>query len=639
MRRTTLGPTNGAPPGRAAQSSVGGMALKPHDRRASAAPSFSGRRQSSMAPSVAGGFGGAGGRRQSSIPGRRGPSMAHGGRRTDSRPLHDRAFMQTCTKDIVSFVLQNGYSMPISPKILTNPSSRDFQNIFLFLVRYVDPSFEFRGRFEDEIPALLKRVGYPFTVSKSALSAVGSPHAWPALLGVLTWILELIKYDLAKGERDDADADGGIAAGGLVEEEDGVPLHSGPTEEEFQPFIVQAIHLAYDDFLVRENDTHPELDRQFQEQTEAKNAGVRERVAAQEERHAERSESLAAMRAQPETLVQLEQHRATLKENITKFNMLLPSQRDHKAGVDRKLADKLAEAESLEHAIQEKQGAIASLQAIVASQVAASIDVEKIASDRANAKQMLAKLGVELATAEDELKEAMAESARHEAAISDGQRQYRKDAESIMFIPETARNANGVDFRIELNDDQVSLSTEVGDRVLPALRGLKDGYYKRHAELQSEELTMQDRLDAFEDELMHRGDGKRKLETRLAKEDRVYKSEKAAMAEQLRTSSETVAKSEEEIGERLRKAEESARESARSLESTESQLRMFQENFASERNRMGRALLRHIERLHGYMMAAKQETPVVSRYFADEKIKAEEMGDATVQFDDGGRDD
>ena len=37
-----------------------------------------------------------------------------------------------------------------------------------------------------QVPQLYKRLKYPFQISKSNLTAVGSPHTWPSLLAALT---------------------------------------------------------------------------------------------------------------------------------------------------------------------------------------------------------------------------------------------------------------------------------------------------------------------------------------------------------------------------------------------------------------------------------------------------------------------
>lgn len=76
-----------------------------------------------------------------------------------------------------------------------------------------------------------------------------------------------------------------------------------------------------------------------------------------------------------------------------------------------------------------------------------------------------------------------------------------------MVILETAQNANRTDYRLELDEDRLILSADVDDKVLPALRELKDAYNKHHASLQNDERTMRDEIDFREEELMHEGNG------------------------------------------------------------------------------------------------------------------------------------
>lgn len=99
-----------------------------------------------------------------------------------------------CIKNLIGFLAKSGYDKPISQKILTAPSTKDFQQIFKFLYAKIDPTYEFGKKFEDEVPGLLKGIRYPYAndISKSSLLAVGSIHAWPALLAMLNWIVELI---------------------------------------------------------------------------------------------------------------------------------------------------------------------------------------------------------------------------------------------------------------------------------------------------------------------------------------------------------------------------------------------------------------------------------------------------------------
>lgn len=86
-------------------------------------------------------------------------------------------------------------SAQCSRQVLSSPTTKDFNNIMLFLLRQLDPTAA-KGpvKMEEEVPALYKRLRYPFQISKSNLTAVGSPHTWPSILAALTWLVELLNY-------------------------------------------------------------------------------------------------------------------------------------------------------------------------------------------------------------------------------------------------------------------------------------------------------------------------------------------------------------------------------------------------------------------------------------------------------------
>jgi kinetochore protein NDC80 len=584
-----------------------------------------GRRQSAMpAPP--------GGRRQSTVPGHRGASMAYNGRRTDPRPTTDRVYQQQCVQAIVTFVCENGYTMPITPKILTNPTTKDFQNIFLFMMRYLDASFKFEKRFDDEMPAVMKSLGYPFTISKSSLSAIGSPHAWPTLLGVLTWLLNLIRCDMAKSLNDEQPSQRSYVTGGNIdceEQEQG----EVPRDKENE-MLVQNTIAAYREFLTG-SDVFPELDEEMRKTFEDENIETREDISRLKIRIIEQSQKLDFLHSQPSPLVRLNEHTKSLRDNIDKFNVLNPKLVEHRAFVEGKLIEKHSESEALQIVIRGMSEEIASLKTVITRQQENAIDVEKIAKDRANLKEALSKLKEERTAAETDLNACNDRLSLETTAVTDGLRRYHKGAGSLLFIPGTAKNASGVDFRInvlaadESSPQQQLLSIDVSESVIPALREQKDAFSQRHSALRSEDLALQDKLDADEDLLIMNRDNHKKQETRLAKFDREYKAEKAAMADQLKTTSEQALMREEEISERRRCAEESVRESERTIENLVSQLRSFEENFASERYRFGTLVMQHCRRMHEHNSSIQDSTQIVVRHFNEEFQNVDEQ-DITV---------
>ena len=64
------------------------------------------------------------------------------------------------------------------------------------MVKLLWPDFAFGKKAEEQVPDVLKILGYPFVISKTAMYSVGSPHTWPTLLAALTWLRETIQVCL-----------------------------------------------------------------------------------------------------------------------------------------------------------------------------------------------------------------------------------------------------------------------------------------------------------------------------------------------------------------------------------------------------------------------------------------------------------
>ncbi|KAI8815759.1 HEC/Ndc80p family-domain-containing protein [Fimicolochytrium jonesii] len=125
----------------------------------------------------------------------------------DPRPIRDKAWQANAIKTVMPFLLDRGFNQPLGTKILQAPSFALYQSMFKFLYAQLDPDYVFQKKFEEEVPAILNALRYPFAdaIKPSHFGAVGSMHTWPTLLATLTWMVELIECCEMNDEREMGD--------------------------------------------------------------------------------------------------------------------------------------------------------------------------------------------------------------------------------------------------------------------------------------------------------------------------------------------------------------------------------------------------------------------------------------------------
>ena len=113
----------------------------------------------------------------------------------DRRPISDKEFMKESVNIILKYLDTHGFTEPISPKdLLSSPSTKTYSTVFLFLYNQIDPLYKYVGKPHDDIPEMLKLIGYPINISKRSFLSVGGLHVWPSLLATLSWMVELLIY-------------------------------------------------------------------------------------------------------------------------------------------------------------------------------------------------------------------------------------------------------------------------------------------------------------------------------------------------------------------------------------------------------------------------------------------------------------
>ncbi|KAL8667529.1 MAG: hypothetical protein Q9168_007254 [Polycauliona sp. 1 TL-2023] len=139
----------------------------------------------------------------------------------DPRPLKDRSFQAKIGQELLDYLTQNNFEMDMKHSLgqntLKSPTQKDFNFIFQWLYRRIDPGYKFTRGIDAEVPPILKQLRYPYekSITKSQLVAVGGQN-WSTFLGLLHWLFQLAqmmdKYEA--GEYDIACAEAGVDVSG-----------------------------------------------------------------------------------------------------------------------------------------------------------------------------------------------------------------------------------------------------------------------------------------------------------------------------------------------------------------------------------------------------------------------------------------
>ena len=126
---------------------------------------------------------------RNSVAGR--PSTAPGGHAgfRDPRKVGEKEYKQECVQKVIKCLIEKGYQHPISKKMMSETTNREFTNIVSFMMQQLDPNFELQSL--DALPEMWRWLGYPGTIRNDAMKVVGGP-AWSQLLAVLDWLADLI---------------------------------------------------------------------------------------------------------------------------------------------------------------------------------------------------------------------------------------------------------------------------------------------------------------------------------------------------------------------------------------------------------------------------------------------------------------
>uniref|UniRef100_F1KVY4 Kinetochore protein NDC80 n=1 Tax=Ascaris suum TaxID=6253 RepID=F1KVY4_ASCSU len=111
----------------------------------------------------------------------------------DTRNLMDREVQASMQRKIFDFLVASNYSM-VSEKLVRSPTRSDFARMFEFIFLQLDPQYTFQGKIEEEMPRIMRNLGYPVPLKPSTMQTIGAAHTMPHLLGAITWLIDAINF-------------------------------------------------------------------------------------------------------------------------------------------------------------------------------------------------------------------------------------------------------------------------------------------------------------------------------------------------------------------------------------------------------------------------------------------------------------
>ncbi|KAM9022470.1 kinetochore protein NDC80 homolog isoform 1-T2 [Ara ararauna] len=363
----------------------------------------------------------------------------------DPRPLHDKAFIQQCIKQLCEFLAENDYAHNVSMKSLQSPSVKDFLKIFTFVYGFLCPSYELPdSKFEEEVPKVFKELGYPFALSKSSMYTVGAPHTWPQIVAALVWLIDCVKLYAAMRENAPSFDDGQNRGG---EPDDGI-VHS----KVYMDYSMK----CYEQFM-KGGDNFEELDAEVQSKLKDLfniDEFQIESLAADNKRlHEEIARLEKEKENEPDRRVSLRNVKASLQSDVQKYQAYLANLESHIAILDQKNEGVNEEVEIAEMEVEAMKQENARLQHIFDNQKYTVADIERINHERNELQQTINKLTKEVEAEEHQLWNEELKYARSKEAIEMQLAEYHKLARKLKLIPVSAENSKGHDFEIQFNPD------------------------------------------------------------------------------------------------------------------------------------------------------------------------------------------
>ncbi|KIW08069.1 uncharacterized protein PV09_01007 [Verruconis gallopava] len=379
----------------------------------------------------------------------------------DPRRLRDINVRAQMANELLNYFTNNNFELEaqisLTNKSLSSPTQKEFNVMFQWLYKRIDPGYRFMKSMDAEIPPLLKQLHYPFekSITKSQIAAVGGNN-WHTFLGLLHWIMQLAQMmdGYAKGDYDYASAEAG---------------HDVSSDRIIFDFLTN----AYQDWLnvpdgadddVADQVIQHHVDRMAARFKEV-NKDLLDDVDMLEGEKQALLQQIEELERGAEKGKQLDERLAMLKEDTDKHE-------DWCGKVENKInkyQDKIKrleeEIKKIETEIEETKDEKRSYQQAISNQGITVEDLDRMTSETERLETSRRALRERLDETKLQLLEKEAEASRKLDELERAIEKYNALGYKIGIIPSTAIHAKGIDYELSLTikeDGADFISSQLG---------------------------------------------------------------------------------------------------------------------------------------------------------------------------------
>ncbi|KAL3420783.1 hec ndc80p family protein [Phlyctema vagabunda] len=363
----------------------------------------------------------------------------------DPRPLKERAYQAQIGQELLDYMSANNFEMEMKHTVnsIKSPTQKDFNLMFQWLYHRIDPSYRFLKNMDQEVPPILLQMRYPFhkSITKSALSAVGSQNSWHLFLGLLHWMMQLAQMldGYAANQYDEACTETGVDVTG-------------------DRIIFRFLSGAYRDWLSMDDDAGDEdqdrvlaphiedMAREF----ERSNAKYLDELQILEAEHERLRHEIEHLEKTSPDIGTLDRNFKIMEDDKVKFEEFDNRMNQKSEKYEARIQFLQEELDKVLTELKEADDERASLQKAVDDQGISMQDIDRMNSERERLQKGVEVTSQRLEDVKKKVAEKEFEASRKLDELEHMVDKYNSMGYQIGLIPATATNAKGKNYELQV---------------------------------------------------------------------------------------------------------------------------------------------------------------------------------------------